>query len=78
MKAIIIILVVVILALIVGVEVWLWWTQNLPVPLQEILPTPPVGAVGDTTGAINQALGAIDLGNLDDEFKAINQDINAL
>ena len=65
--------------LVVGVGAWLMLTPAEP---QAVTPPPPPSPVAipaqDTTAAITKDLNAVDLGNIDEEFKEIDADLNAL
>lgn len=68
-------LIVVLLVVVVLVVVYLLLSQRGYVPA-----VPEVGApaADDTTAVINQGLEGVDLGDLDAEFQAIDQELNNL
>jgi len=71
----------VVILLIIVFGVWMWQsgtpTANAPTTTE----TPPGGILAqtpDTTGAINEDLKGIDLGNLDSDFQSIDSDLKSL
>lgn len=63
----------------IAVLAWWWYVIQLnPYPIapeNEVLPSL---AGGDTVGDIEQDLGAVDLGNVDQELNELDKDINQL
>lgn len=55
--------------------IW-WWRSQSPNIFN--ISTPPVAAPEDSSSAINQEIGALDIGNLDAEFQQIDADLNQL
>ncbi|HHE67512.1 MAG TPA: hypothetical protein ENL33_00400 [Candidatus Parcubacteria bacterium] len=71
-------------AIILLLGVWHWWKEEISAYF-EGMPYPSGVSVSvsksvpeDTTKAINQELNNIDIGDLDAEFEAIDQDLNSL
>lgn len=63
-------LIIVVIVILAAAGIW-WW--------QAYTPTQPVEAPpDDTSAAISQELGTVDLGNLDAEFQQIDADLNTL
>lgn len=71
------IVVVLVAVLIVGVGAWLMLTPEKP---QAVTPPPSPVAIPaqDSTAAIFNDLNAVELGNIDQEFKDVDADLNAL
>ncbi len=71
-------------AIVVLIVAFLWLRQmqapTAPAPSlpSQTSPTAPPAAKEDTTSAINRDLQALDTGDLDKEFKAVDADINSL
>ncbi|OGY97764.1 MAG: hypothetical protein A3A43_01850 [Candidatus Liptonbacteria bacterium RIFCSPLOWO2_01_FULL_56_20] len=67
---------IIVLLLVIGVLVWKFGTSEAPtVPTPGQTLAPPAD---DTTGAINQALDGVTLTDLNQEFQAIDDEINKL
>jgi predicted negative regulator of RcsB-dependent stress response len=86
-KNIIILVIVGLIAILILLAIWYWWAQKSVVtqevapsapPSQPAVAVQPVPPKEDSVSSINQELNGIDLGNLDQEFQAIDQDLNSL
>lgn len=66
-----------VVVLLIGAGVWLMLTPAKP---QAVTPPPSPVAIPaqDSTAAIAKDLNAVDLGNVDEEFKDVDADLNAL
>jgi|GEM_PF-1864178 len=71
----------VVILLIIVLGVWMWQsgtpTANAPATTEIPFAGAPI-QTSDTTGAINQDLKSIDLGNLDSDFQSIDRDLKSL
>lgn len=77
-----------VIVVIVAVAVFLWWKQaEAPVaPVTTVDTTVPPGTVevpqtalpADSSAAIQQSVQSIEMGSLEQEFQAIDTDLNAL
>jgi len=86
-KNIITLTIVGLIVILILLGVWYWLAQKNVIP-QKVTPTvappqppaavQPVPPKEDSVSAINQELNSIDLGNLDQEFQAIDADLNSL
>jgi flagellar basal body-associated protein FliL len=85
-KNIITIAIVGVIVILVLLGVWYWLAQRQSVT-PETIPTPvpqapapqvPVAPKEDSVSSINQELNTIDTDNIDQEFQAIDADINSL
>lgn len=87
-KNIIIPVIVGLIVILILLGIWYWVVQK-NVVLQEVTPTAtpsqppaavqqPVSPKEDSVSAINQELNSIDVGNLDQEFQAIDSNLNSL
>jgi hypothetical protein len=74
-----IILALVVIVILAGV--WYWARERIVKPVLTPPPTKPVEKVTpkeDSTAAIDQELGGIEILDLEGEFKEIDQDLNSL
>jgi hypothetical protein len=74
-----IILALVVIVILAGV--WYWARERIVRPVPTPPPTKPVEKVTpkeDSTAAIDQELGGIEILDLEGEFKEIDQDLNSL
>jgi hypothetical protein len=74
-----IVLTIVVIVVLAGV--WYWARKSIVRPAPIPPPTKPVEKVTpkeDSTAAINQELGVIEILDLEGEFKEIDQDLNSL
>jgi flagellar basal body-associated protein FliL len=74
-----IILAIVVIVVLAGV--WYWARKSIVRPVPTPPPTKPVEKITpkeDSTAAINQELGGIEILDLEGEFKKIDQDLNSL
>ena len=71
------IIVGVVVLVLVGAAAWLALAPEKPVGTTPA-PSPVAAPAQDTTAAIGKDLDAVNLGNLDGEFKDIDADLNAL
>ncbi len=71
------IIVGVVVLVLVGALAWLALAPEKPVAPAPA-PTPVAAPANDSTTAIGKDLDAVDLGNLDQEFKDVDADLNAL
>ena len=60
-----------------GVAIW-WYVAYRPAPESTTAETTMPLSGEDTTAAIEQDIEAVDLGNVDEELDALDQDINQL
>lgn len=74
-KNVLIIILVVVVLVILGV---IFFRPGTPVTAPTTGETPGATLSPDSTGAINQELESVDLGNLDAEFQSIDSDLNSL
>lgn len=74
-------IIVIAAVIILGGLVWIFMPGQPTLKTdQEVLPSPPPPAVlkEDSTQAIDKDLEQVDLGNLNEDFKAIDSDLNSL
>ena len=78
-----------VIVVIVAVAVFLWWKQaeapvapvttvDTTVPPGTVVATPTSTLPVDSSAAIQQSVQGIEMGSLEQEFQAIDKDINAL
>lgn len=77
---------VIVAVVVLGGLVWIFMSgqpalqtgQEEEVLPPSLTPPPPAAVKEDSTQAINKDIGSVDLGNLDEDFKTIDNDLNSL